>query len=69
MTLIFSYLPAIQSLRMQNLSRQFYDLVLSRLVYSCPVEWRQNRRAIRACNDKILIEDHPPLFTEELFDI
>lgn len=39
------------------------------MLYSCPVEWRDNRRAVWACGEQILIEDGQNLPTKELFDI
>ena len=42
---------------MQNLSRKFYESILARIFYVCPVEWRQNGRAIIVTGDAIRIED------------
>ena len=63
MCVIFSFLPEIQTLKLQNLSRQFYDRVLTRLHYSCHVEWRQNPRAIAFSETQIRIEQHEPIET------
>ena len=42
---------------MQNLSRRFYDSILARIFYCCPVEWRQNGRAFTISANAIRIED------------
>jgi len=58
LTIVFSFLPEVQSLRMQNLNKQFYEKVLERLHFTCHVEYRQNRRAVRVTQDTIVIEGH-----------
>ncbi len=57
MGVIFSFLSEVQCLKMQNLSRRFYDSILARIFYSCPVEWRQNGRAVIVAGNAIRIED------------
>jgi hypothetical protein len=57
MSVIFSYLPEVQSLRLQHLCRKFYLLVLPRLFYTCPIEW-ENGRAVRVVANTIRIEAH-----------